>query len=66
MVKVSIRDYMPPFTTWMQVELEDGVCNASQTIKSDNPNTIVDHPIEDYGKDAGVTTPYEISQGTWQ
>ncbi|MCF0187530.1 MAG: hypothetical protein HUJ98_13720 [Bacteroidaceae bacterium] len=29
MVKVSIRDYMPPYTKWMQVELEDGVCNAS-------------------------------------
>ena len=42
MVKVSIRDYMPPYTTWMQVELEDGVCNASpkmtqgDTITTDN------------------------------
>ena len=34
MVKVSIRDYMPPYTTWMQVELEDGVCNASPRIEN--------------------------------
>ena len=34
MVKVSIRDYMPPYTTWMQVELEEGVCGASPDIRN--------------------------------
>ena len=28
MVKVSIRDYMPPYTSWMQVELEEELCGS--------------------------------------
>ena len=34
MVKVSIRDYMPPYTTWMQVELEEELC-GSATIQNE-------------------------------
>ncbi|MCF0186431.1 MAG: hypothetical protein HUJ98_08090, partial [Bacteroidaceae bacterium] len=26
---VSIRDYMPPYTTWMQVELEEELCGSA-------------------------------------
>ena len=36
MVKVSIRDYMPPYTTWMQVELEEELCSSTEVA---NPNT---------------------------
>ena len=32
MVKAIIKDYMPPHTSCMQVELEDGVCNGSPAI----------------------------------
>ena len=43
MVKVSIRDYMPPYTSWMQVELEEGVCNASPKMGQDATINNDDH-----------------------
>ena len=39
MVKVSIRDYMPPYTTWMQVELEGGICAGSPDIQQTQNGT---------------------------
>ena len=36
MVKAIIKDYMPPHTSCMQVELEDELCSSADV---QNPNT---------------------------
>ncbi|MCF0185712.1 MAG: hypothetical protein HUJ98_04385 [Bacteroidaceae bacterium] len=57
MVKVSIRDYMPPYTTWMQVELEDGVCNASPGIQQNEQGKTTGHYGEKDFMQDGVENP---------
>ena len=57
MVKVSIRDYMPPYTSWMQVELEDGVCNGSPAPQ--NPSTKHNGKIDVHANNTNFSYEYQ-------
>ena len=64
MVKVSIRDYMPPYTSWMQVELEDGVCNASPAIKNPEDGKFAKIDAQNGNKDFTFELP-DTQKDNW-
>ncbi|MCF0187557.1 MAG: hypothetical protein HUJ98_13855, partial [Bacteroidaceae bacterium] len=72
-VKVSIRDYMPPYTAWMQVELEDGLCAGSA--RFDNEENGIEehgfgentHPVGTGEEAVNGVINYELDNGsTWK
>ena len=67
MVKVSIRDYMPPYTTWVHVELEDELCGSARF--DNEENGIEDHGFGTNTKEVdGVNgvIDYDVNATHWE